>query len=202
MIAIIDYGAGNLFSVKNALDYLHIETMITANPADLNAADGLILPGVGAFRDAMTMLNNSGFTEAIKQQTAAGKPLLGICLGMQMLFEKGYEFGETDGLGLIPGCVQLIDGGGLKIPHMGWNDLTVLHDCALSEGVQDGDYVYFVHSYRAETSDDYISCYTTYNEKIPGLVFHNNIYGAQFHPEKSGQVGMTILKNFAKLVTK
>lgn len=202
MIAIIDYGAGNLFSVKNALDYLHIETMITANPADLDAADGLILPGVGAFRDAMTMLNNSGFTEAIKQQTAAGKPLLGICLGMQMLFEKGYEFGETDGLGLIPGCVQLIDGGGLKIPHMGWNDLTVLHDCALSEGVQDGDYVYFVHSYRAETSDDYISCYTTYNEKIPGLVFHNNIYGAQFHPEKSGQVGMTILKNFAKLVTK
>lgn len=202
MIAIIDYGAGNLFSVKNALDYLHIETMITANPADLDAADGLILPGVGAFRDAMTMLNNSGFTEAIKQQTAAGKPLLGICLGMQMLFEKGYEFGETDGLGLIPGCVQLIDGGGLKIPHMGWNDLTVLHDCALSEGVQDGDYVYFVHSYRAETNDDYISCYTTYNEKIPGLVFHNNIYGAQFHPEKSGQVGMTILKNFAKLVTK
>lgn len=202
MIAIIDYGAGNLFSVKNALDYLHIETMITANPADLNAADGLILPGVGAFRDAMTMLNNSGFTEAIKQQAAAGKPLLGICLGMQMLFEKGYEFGETDGLGLIPGCVQLIDGGGLKIPHMGWNDLTVLHDCALSEGVQDGDYVYFVHSYRAETNDDYISCYTTYNEKIPGLVFHNNIYGAQFHPEKSGQVGMTILKNFAKLVTK
>ena len=202
MIAIIDYGAGNLFSVKNALDYLHIETMITANPADLNAADGLILPGVGAFRDAMAMLNNSGFTEAIKQQTAAGKPLLGICLGMQMLFEKGYEFGETDGLGLIPGCVQLIDGGGLKIPHMGWNDLTVLHDCALSEGVQDGDYVYFVHSYRAETNDDYISCYTTYNEKIPGLVFHNNIYGAQFHPEKSGQVGMTILKNFAKLVTK
>lgn len=202
MIAIIDYGAGNLFSVKNALDYLHIETMITANPADLNAADGLILPGVGAFRDAMTMLNNSGFTEAIKQQTAAGKPLLGICLGMQMLFEKGYEFGETDGLGLIPGCVQLIDGGGLKIPHMGWNDLTILHDCALNEGVQDGDYVYFVHSYRAETNDDYISCYTTYNEKIPGLVFHNNIYGAQFHPEKSGQVGMTILKNFAKLVTK
>ena len=202
MIAIIDYGAGNLFSVKNALDYLHIETMITANPADLDAADGLILPGVGAFRDAMTMLNNSGFTEAIKQQTAAGKPLLGICLGMQMLVEKGYEFGETDGLGLIPGCVQLIDGGGLKIPHMGWNDLTVLHDCALSEGVQDGDYVYFVHSYRAETNDDYISCYTTYNEKIPGLVFHNNIYGAQFHPEKSGQVGMTILKNFAKLVTK
>lgn len=132
MIHIIDYGAGNLFSVRNALEYLHIENKITADPADLAQADGIILPGVGAFRDAMTMLNNSGFTEAIKNQVAAGKPLLGICLGMQMLFEKGYEFGETDGLGLIPGCVQLIDGGGLKIPHMGWNDLTVLHPCALS----------------------------------------------------------------------
>lgn len=148
MIAIIDYGAGNLFSVKNALDYLQIENQITANPAELAAADGMILPGVGAFRDAMTMLNQSGFTEAIKQQVKAGKPLLGICLGMQMLFEKGYEFGETDGLGLIPGCVQRIDSGGLKIPHMGWNDLTVLHDCALSADIQDGDYVYFVHSYR------------------------------------------------------
>ena len=201
MIALIDYGAGNLFSVKNALDYLQIENQITANPAELAAADGMILPGVGAFRDAMTMLNQSGFTEAIKQQVKAGKPLLGICLGMQMLFEKGYEFGETDGLGLIPGCVQRIDSGGLKIPHMGWNDLTVLHDCALSADVQDGDYVYFVHSYRAETSDDYISCYATYHEKIPGLVFCDNIYGAQFHPEKSGQVGMGILKNFARLVT-
>ncbi|MGM9526463.1 MAG: imidazole glycerol phosphate synthase subunit HisH [Peptococcaceae bacterium] len=201
MIHIIDYGAGNLFSVRNALEYLHIENKITADPADLAQADGIILPGVGAFHDAMTMLNDSGFTAAIKNQVAAGKPLLGICLGMQMLFEKGYEFGETDGLGLIPGCVQLIDGGGLKIPHMGWNDLTVLHPCALSADVQNGDYVYFVHSYRAETSDDYISCYTTYNEKIPALVFRDHVYGAQFHPEKSGQVGMAILKNFAKLVT-
>lgn len=201
MIHIIDYGAGNLFSVRNALEYLHIENKITADPADLAQADGIILPGVGAFRDAMTMLNDSGFTEAIKNQVAAGKPLLGICLGMQMLFEKGYEFGETDGLGLIPGCVQLIDGGGLKIPHMGWNDLTVLHPCALSADVHNGDYVYFVHSYRAETSDDYISCYTMYNEKIPALVFRDHVYGAQFHPEKSGQVGMAILKNFAKLVT-
>ena len=201
MIYIVDYGAGNLFSVKNALDYLQVENKITANPADLAEADGIILPGVGAFRDAMTMLNESGFTAEIKAQAAAGKPILGICLGMQMLFEKGYEFGETDGLGLIPGCVQLIDGGGLKIPHMGWNDLTVLNDCALSADIADGDYVYFVHSFRAETSDDYISCYDTYNEKIPGLVFCDNIYGAQFHPEKSGQVGMQILKNFAKLVT-
>lgn len=201
MIAIIDYGAGNLFSVKNALDYLHVTNKITDNPQELAAADGLILPGVGAFRDAMTMLNDSGFTPVIKEQAAAGKPLLGICLGMQMLFEKGYEFGETDGLGLIPGCVQRIDGGGLKIPHMGWNDLRVLHNCPLSADITDGDYVYFVHSYRAETNDTYISCYTVYNEKIPALVFRDNVYGAQFHPEKSGQVGMDILKNFAKLVT-
>lgn len=201
MIAIIDYGAGNLFSVKNALDYLHVANRITDNPQDLAAADGLILPGVGAFRDAMTMLNDSGFTPVIKEQVAAGKPLLGICLGMQMLFEKGYEFGETDGLGLIPGCVQLIDGGGLKIPHMGWNDLTLLNQCPLSADITNGDYVYFVHSYRAETSDAYISCYTMYNEKIPALVFRDNVYGAQFHPEKSGQIGMDILKNFAKLVT-
>ena len=201
MIHIIDYGAGNLFSVQNALNYLQIENKITANPADLADADGIILPGVGAFRDAMTMLNESGFTEAIKVQAAAGKPILGICLGMQMLFEKGYEFGETDGLGLIPGNVVLIDGGGLKIPHMGWNDLTVLNDCPLSADVADGDYVYYVHSYRADTSDEYISCYKMYNEKIPGLVYRNNVYGAQFHPEKSGQVGMNILKNFAKLVS-
>lgn len=201
MIAIIDYGAGNLFSVKNALDYLHVANRITDNPQELAAADGLILPGVGAFRDALTMLNDSGFTPVIKEQVAAGKPLLGICLGMQMLFEKGYEFGETDGLGLIPGCVQLIDGGGLKIPHMGWNDLTLLHQCPLSADITNGDYVYFVHSYRAETSDAYISCYTMYNEKIPALVFRDNVYGAQFHPEKSGQVGMDILENFAKLVT-
>lgn len=201
MIQIVDYGAGNLFSVQNALNYLQIENKVTADPAELDKADGIILPGVGAFRDAMQMLNHSGFTEAIQEQVAQGKPLLGICLGMQMLFEKGYEFGETAGLGLIPGCVQLIDGGGLKIPHMGWNDLTVLHDCALSADVQDGDYVYFVHSYRAETDEQYISCYTMYNERIPGLVFCGNVYGAQFHPEKSGQVGMGILKNFAKLVT-
>ena len=201
MIHIIDYGAGNLFSVQNALNYLQIENKITANPADLADADGIILPGVGAFRDAMTMLNESGFTEAIKVQAAAGKPILGICLGMQMLFEKGYEFGETDGLGLIPGNVVLIDGGGLKIPHMGWNDLTVLKDCPLSADVADGDYVYYVHSYRADTSDEYLSCYTMYNEKIPGLVYRDNVYGAQFHPEKSGQVGMNILKNFAKLVS-
>ena len=201
MIAIVDYGAGNLFSVKNALEFLHVENWITANPTDLAKADGIILPGVGAFRDAMTMLTRSGFAEAIKEQVAEKKPLFGICLGMQMLFEKGYEFGETPGLGLIPGCVQRMDAGTLKIPHVGWNDLTVLHPCVVSEGTQNGDFVYFVHSYRAETEEKYISCYTTYHERIPALVWKENVYGAQFHPEKSGNVGMNFLKNFAKLVT-
>ena len=200
-VTIIDYGLSNLLSVQHAFARFGAETLLTSDPAEVLRADALVLPGVGAFRDGMAGLEKLGLIEPIRQKAAAGTPLLGICLGMQMLFEKGYEFGETDGLGLIPGCVQRIDSGGLKIPHMGWNDLTVLHDCALSADVQDGDYVYFVHSYRAETSYDYISCYATYHEKIPGLVFCDNIYGAQFHPEKSGQVGMGILKNFARLVT-
>lgn len=200
MIGIIDYGAGNLFSVKNALDYLQAESRVISAPEELRTADGLILPGVGAFPDAMRMLSSRGFAEALREEARSGKPLLGICLGMQLLFETGYEFAETAGLGLIPGTVRLIDGGGLKIPHMGWNDLAVLHDCALSRDIAAGDYVYFVHSYRAETDERYISCYTVYNERIPALVYRDHVYGAQFHPEKSGRVGMDILKNFVRVV--
>ena len=169
MIAIIDYGAGNLFSVKNALDFLEEESIITADCREIRCADAVILPGVGAFPDAMRMLREQGLAEVIKEE-AQKKPLLGICLGMQMLFEKSYEFQETEGLGLIPGCVQLIDGGGLKIPHMGWNDLTVLNPCAMTENMPKGAYVYFVHSFRADTGDENISCYTIYNERIPALV--------------------------------
>lgn len=200
MIAIIDYGAGNLFSVQNALDYLGIEHTLVEQPEQMQQAQGTILPGVGAFADGMNMLKQRGFVQAIKEQTRAGKPLLGICLGMQMLFERGLEFGQTEGLGLIPGQVQPIDAGGLKIPHMGWNELTIDRACGLTHDLQDGDYVYFVHSFRAETAEQYISCSTMYHEKIPALVQRDNIYGAQFHPEKSGKVGMSILKNFAKLV--
>ncbi len=198
MIAIIDYGAGNLFSVRNALEYLNIEHTISADPAVLEAADELILPGVGAFPDAMRMLHESGLVSVIREQ-AQKKPLLGICLGMQLLFEKGFEFEETEGLGLIEGSVRLIDAGGLKIPHMGWNDLTVLNPCALTVETQNGDYVYFVHSYRAETPDETISCYTNYHERIPALVHRGLVYGAQFHPEKSGSVGLAMLRNFAGL---
>ena len=198
MIAIVDYGAGNLFSVQNALAYLNITCCTTDDPAVLEICDGVILPGVGAFPEAMHRLHASGLVSIICEQ-AQKKPLLGICLGMQMLFERSYEFEETQGLGLIPGQVRLINSGGLKIPHMGWNDLTVLHPCALTEHSKNGEYVYFVHSYCVHTPDENVSCYTEYGERIPALVHRGFVYDAQFHPEKSGEVGLAMLKNFARL---
>ena len=198
MIAIVDYGAGNLFSVQNALAYLNITCCTTDDPAVLEICDGVILPGVGAFPEAMHRLHASGLVSIICEQ-AQKKPLLGICLGMQMLFERSYEFEETQGLGLIPGQVRLINSGGLKIPHMGWNDLTVLHPCALTEHSKNGEYVYFVHSYCVHTPDENVSCYTEYGERIPALVHRGFVYGAQFHPEKSGEVGLAMLKKFARL---
>ncbi len=199
MIAIIDYGAGNLFSVKNALDFLGLENKITKDPADLRAADRLILPGVGAFADAMRMLNESGLVEVIREEVQK-KPLLGICLGMQMLFEKGYEFGETDGLGLIKGCVKLMQPeGNLAIPHIGWNELEKNEECPLLAKCGEGEYVYFVHSYAAECDSKNVAAYCDYGMKVPALVFEGNVYGAQFHPEKSGDTGLNILRCFAAL---
>ena len=198
MIAIVDYGAGNLFSVQNALAYLNITCCTTDDPAVLEICDGVILPGVGAFPEAMHRLHASGLVSIVCEQ-AQKQPLLGIYLGMQMLFERSYEFEETQGLGLIPGQVRLINSGGLKIPHMGWNDLTVLHPCALTEHSKNGEYVYFVHSYCVHTPDENVSCYTEYGERIPALVHRGFVYGAQFHPEKSGEVGLAMLKNFARL---
>lgn len=198
MIGIVDYGAGNLFSVRNALDYLQVPSVITADEKVLEETEAIILPGVGAFPDAMRMLRERGLVPVL-QREARRKPFLGICLGMQLLFETGYEFGKTEGLGLIPGCVRKIDSRGLKIPHMGWNDLHILHPCAMTEELDDGQYVYFVHSYCADTPDENVSCYTVYGERIPALVRRGNIYGAQFHPEKSGQAGIAMLKNFVKL---
>lgn len=189
MIAIVDYGAGNLFSVQNALAYLNITCCTTDDPAVLEICDGVILPGVGAFPEAMHRLHASGLVSIICEQ-AQKKPLLGICLGMQMLFERSYEFEETQGLGLIPGQVRLINSGGLKIPHMGWNDLTVLHPCALTEHSKNGEYVYFVHSYCVHTPDENVSCYTEYGERIPALVHRGFVYGAQFHPEKAERWGL------------
>lgn len=196
MTAIIDYGAGNLFSVKNALDYLGIENKVTKNAEDLRAADRLILPGVGAFPDAMRMLGESGLVEVIKKEVQK-KPLLGICLGMQMLFEKGYEFEETDGLGLIKGSVKLMTPENLPIPHIGWNELELNKPCKLLE--KGGEYVYFVHSYAADCPSENVAAYCDYGMKIPALVFNGNVYGAQFHPEKSGEAGLEMLRKFAKL---
>lgn len=198
MIGIIDYGAGNLFSLKNALDFLELKSVITSSAEEIRNADRLILPGVGAFPDAMKMLTRSGLTETIIEE-AGKKPLLGICLGMQMLFEYGYEFETMKGLGLIPGEVNLIVAPGLKIPHMGWSDVRTENECALSEGIKNGDMFYFVHSYKAATEKQYVSLYSEYGEYIPGLVFKDNVYGTQFHPEKSGEIGLKILRNFGTL---
>ena len=199
MITIIDYGAGNLFSVQNALNYLGVENRISSRAEDIISADKLILPGVGAFPDAMKMLDEAGLTDVIKEQ-AKLKPLMGICLGMQMLFDKSYEFGETAGLGLIPGTVELMHpADDLVIPHIGWNALEKNEPCALLDGVNEGDYVYFVHSFAAVTDSKNVAAYCDYGMKVPALVKSGKVYGCQFHPEKSGKTGLSILKQFTLL---
>ncbi|MDR0223156.1 MAG: imidazole glycerol phosphate synthase subunit HisH [Oscillospiraceae bacterium] len=201
MIVIIDYGAGNMFSVRNALEFIGVGCKFSDNPDELRKADKLILPGVGAFPDAMKMLDGRGLTEVIKEQ-ARVKPLMGICLGMQMLFDKSFEFGETDGLGLIKGTVELMNPADLVVPHMGWNALEKETPCALSESFRDGEYVYFVHSYAAVCSTANVAAYSDYGGKIPALVFggeRESVFGCQFHPEKSGGVGLSMLKAFAEL---
>ena len=199
MITIIDYGAGNLFSVQNALNYLGVENRISSRAEDIISADKLILPGVGAFPDAMKMLDEAGLTDVIKEQ-AKLKPLMGICLGMQMLFDKSYEFGETAGLGLIPGTVELMHpADDLVIPHIGWNALEKNEPCALLDGVNEGDYVYFVHSFAAVTDSKNVAAYCDYGMKVPALVTSGKVYGCQFHPEKSGKTGLSILKQFTLL---
>ncbi len=200
MIAVVDYGAGNIFSVKNALDYLGMDSMLTDKREDIENADAIILPGVGAFPSAMNMLNKSGLVSTIKEQ-ALKKPFLGICLGMQLLFEKGYEFEECDGLGLIPGNVVKMEEPELIIPHMGWNKLEMLNDCPLLSGLDENSFVYFVHSYKAQCDDRNIAAYSVYGGRVPALVSDGRtVYGAQFHPEKSGETGLKILKNFGGLI--
>lgn len=199
MIAIIDYNVGNLFSVKNALDYIGEESVITSDASDLEKADALILPGVGAFPKAMKELERTGLSQIIKYQ-AKRKPLLGICLGMQMLFDKSYEFEEYSGLSLIPGEIKMIPSNGLKIPHMGWNALKFKNPSPLLDGVPDGSYFYFVHSYMAFTDEKYVSAYAEYGTDVTALVWDGKyVFGSQCHPEKSGEVGLTVLKNFGWL---
>lgn len=199
MIAIVDYGAGNIFSVKNAMDYLGLPAELTSKADDIRNADGIILPGVGAFPWAMNMLTKSGLVEVIKEE-AVKKPFLGICLGMQLIFSKGYEFEETDGLGLIDGQVRLMTPEGLSIPHIGWNKLEKNRECALLNGLGDDEYVYFVHSYAAECADEDVAAYCEYGKRVTALVNRGTVYGAQFHPEKSGKTGLKILSNFAELI--
>ena len=197
IIAVIDYGCGNLFSLKNALDYIGADWKITGQAADIEAADRVILPGVGAYGAAMRMLVESGLVPVIKA-AAQKKPLLGICVGAQLLFEKGFEFGETEGLGLLEGTVQLIQAPGLKVPHMGWNNLTLSKPNPMTQGL-DGQYFYFVHSYRIHTKPEYVLAYATYGEQIPALVSKGLVWGAQFHPEKSGEAGLALLKHFIEM---
>lgn len=199
MIAIIDYGAGNIFSVKNALDHLGIESELTNDKKKLVDADALILPGVGAFPAAMQKLCESGLVDTIKEQSQK-KPFLGICLGMQLMFEKSFEFGEQKGLSLINGYVDKIEEPDLVIPHMGWNKLEYNGECKLLEGLGDNEYVYFVHSYKAFCGDENLFAYCEYGHKVPAVVGDGKyVYGCQFHPEKSGKTGLKILENFAKL---
>ena len=199
MIAIIDYGMGNLGSVKNALDSLNIESVITRDINVIKNADKLILPGVGAFKKAMDNLSNLGLDKIIIDEVKNGKPILGICLGMQLLFSSSEEYGLTKGLNLLEGSIVHFKENGLKIPHMGWNNLSIPSNTKLFKGL-DNPYVYFVHSYHLETSNkEYLLTKTTYGYEFSCAVEYKNIFATQFHPEKSGDVGLKILKNFGDL---
>ncbi len=201
MIAILDYGVGNLFSLRSSFAAIGVEAVVTADPAVIRAADKLILPGVGAFEDAARKLSESGLDILLKQQVAAGKPLMGICLGMQLLFEKSYEYGEHEGLGLLKGSVLPFSGhiaDTYKIPHIGWNKLSLTKDAPLWKYVKEGDYVYFVHSFFVELSEEHTAASAEYGITFTAAVAKGNIYGCQFHPEKSGNVGLGILRGFCE----
>ena len=203
MIAIVDYGVGNLFSLSSSLKALGLETEITRDADKLRAADRIILPGVGAFGDARAKLDATGLVPVI-QAEAARKPLLGICLGMQLLFDRGFEYGEHPGLGLVPGQVVDLHGAledkSLKVPHMGWNSLQIVKDDPLFRYVENGEYVYYVHSfYAADCLPSTLATSRYGNVDVTGVVRNGNVWGTQFHPEKSGDAGLRLLKAFAEL---
>lgn len=205
MIAIVDYGVGNLFSLKSSLRYIGQEAVVTGDPQAIRGADRILLPGVGAFGDAAEKLRASGLGTVVKEEAVSGKPLLGICLGMQMLFDRSYEYGEHEGLGLIAGCVRPIApmiGPGLKIPHIGWNALHFpagREKSGLYRYVNEGDCVYFVHSYAATDCAESVTATAEYGAMLTASVESGNVYGTQFHPEKSGEVGLNILRAFCEL---
>ncbi len=209
MIAIIDYGVGNLYSLSSSLKHLNIEAMITREPEEIIRADKIILPGVGAFEDAMSKLKETGLVNLIIEQTAMGKPLLGICLGMQLLFEESHEYGRHKGLGLIKGTIASIQedlnekNGNqlkLKVPHIGWNKLMIKQGAEkdpIFKYFNNGGHVYYVHSYYGRDCVENTIASSNYDLDIPGIVRNGSVYGMQFHPEKSGEVGLGLLKAFA-----
>ena len=202
MLAILDYGIGNLFSLSSSLRSLGVETVVTRDPTLIAAADHIVLPGVGAFRDAAEKLRETGLDRLVTAEAAKGKPLLGICLGMQLLFERSYEYGEHAGLGLLKGHIDPMEGvvpPNLKLPQMGWNRLHLTAPGhPLFRYVKEGDYVYFVHSYYAAGCEDSLIAETEYGVPITAAVAGGNVWGTQFHPEKSGKTGLAILKAFTE----
>ena len=198
MIAIIDYGVGNLGSVLNAFKYLGYDCVVTSNKEEILNADKVVLPGVGAFKDAMDAFREKGFVDVINKVIENNKPILGICVGMQMLFEYSYEYGKHEGLGIFKGNIIKFDDSNYKVPQIGWNQIKVKNDNKLLKGL-DGKYVYFVHSYHVDNSEYSISETEYANCIYPSAVNYKNIYATQFHPEKSGEVGLQILKNFGEL---
>ncbi|HHY91818.1 MAG TPA: imidazole glycerol phosphate synthase subunit HisH [Firmicutes bacterium] len=200
MIAIVDYGMGNLGSVSRALKALGEEVCISADPAEITAAQGVILPGVGAFGDAMAELRTRRLVEAVRRAAASGRPFLGICLGMQLLFTIGEEGGRQAGLDILPGVVRRLQGE-VKIPHIGWNSLSFPRPTPLFDGVAPGSFVYFVHSYVAvPEKEEVVAATCSYGEEFTAAVRQDNVWGTQFHPEKSSQVGLAILRNFVSEV--
>lgn len=206
MIAVIDYGVGNLFSLTASLKYLGAETVVTNRSEDIEKADRIILPGVGAFEDAAAKLRATGLVDTIMKETAAGKRLLGICLGMQLLFEESHEYGVHKGLGLIKGTVASIDEDlkeqgitDLKVPHIGWNALDFKADEPLFKYIKQGDCVYYVHSFYGRNCEESTIATSMYGIKITGAVRNGSVYGTQFHPEKSGDVGLNILRAFMEV---
>ncbi len=202
MIAIIDYGVGNLFSLKSSFNAIGADITVTDSEEKIRSADKIILPGVGAFSDAIAKLRATGLDKVLIDEANKGKPVMGICLGMQMLFEKSFEYGEYDGLGLLKGKVIGMQGiipADLKIPHIGWNALHFTQkNCPLFKYIKEDDCVYFVHSFFAEDCDESVAATTEYGKEMTAAVAYKNIYGCQFHPEKSGEVGLNILKAFCE----
>ncbi len=202
MVAIIDYGVGNLFSLQSSFSRIGTEAVVTGSAQVIEKADRLLLPGVGAFGDAAQKLRESGLSELIKSQVSNGKPLLGVCLGMQLLFQRSYEYGEHEGLGLLEGSVVPIapmTGPKLKVPQIGWNALHFVRESPLFRYVPEGAYVYFVHSYAAVGCEDSLLATTDYGASLTAAVGKGGVYGCQFHPEKSGGVGLSILRAFCEL---